>query len=162
MERMTTKESWQVGPAWSPDGTKIAYASDEGGMYDIWVAGIEVVLPPVIKEMPVPVPALVTVEEIAPRAVEVTVVDVAEQRSRQEEEQKEPVLRLQEESEDDLVLQAPSPSAVDEPSTSKAKWREMLILAGILGFSALAVEAFSRVKFRLELRFLGHYRRVSL
>ena len=32
-----TEEKWYRKPAWSPDGGQIAYASNHGGSYSIWV-----------------------------------------------------------------------------------------------------------------------------
>lgn len=43
--------AWQIQPRFSPDGTRIAYCSDEGGGDNLWVAGIDGSDPkPVTKE----------------------------------------------------------------------------------------------------------------
>jgi DNA-binding winged helix-turn-helix (wHTH) protein len=37
LTRLTFDEGLQAGPTWSPDGRFIAYSSDRGGKFDIWV-----------------------------------------------------------------------------------------------------------------------------
>jgi Tol biopolymer transport system component/DNA-binding winged helix-turn-helix (wHTH) protein len=37
MSRLTFDEGLQIGATWSPDGRSIAYSSDRGGKFDIWV-----------------------------------------------------------------------------------------------------------------------------
>ena len=37
LTRLTSDDGLQTGAAWSPDGRLIAYASDRGGKFDIWV-----------------------------------------------------------------------------------------------------------------------------
>ena len=36
-EHLTDNDSLDTSPAWSPDGTQIAFVSDRGGNYDIWL-----------------------------------------------------------------------------------------------------------------------------
>ena len=40
LTRLTSDEGLQTGATWSPDGRYIAYSSDRGGKYDIWVQQI--------------------------------------------------------------------------------------------------------------------------
>ncbi|HYK34454.1 winged helix-turn-helix domain-containing protein [Alloacidobacterium sp.] len=40
LTRLTSDEGLQAGATWSPDGRFIAYSSDRGGKYDIWVQQI--------------------------------------------------------------------------------------------------------------------------
>jgi Tol biopolymer transport system component/DNA-binding winged helix-turn-helix (wHTH) protein len=40
LTRLTSDEGLQTGATWSPDGRFIAYSSDRGGKYDIWVQQI--------------------------------------------------------------------------------------------------------------------------
>jgi TolB protein len=37
LTRLTANEAFDYGPAWSPDGQKIAFASDRDGLFDIYV-----------------------------------------------------------------------------------------------------------------------------
>ena len=39
--QLTTDPAIDAGPAWSPDGTQIAFDSDRSGNSDIWVLTIE-------------------------------------------------------------------------------------------------------------------------
>jgi len=41
LRRLTFEPGLQSGATWSPDGAFIAYSSDRGGMFDIWVQGID-------------------------------------------------------------------------------------------------------------------------
>jgi Tol biopolymer transport system component len=41
MRRLTSSPAWDVFPAWSPDGRKIAFDSDRMGNFDIWVIEVE-------------------------------------------------------------------------------------------------------------------------
>jgi Tol biopolymer transport system component/DNA-binding winged helix-turn-helix (wHTH) protein len=41
LRRLTFDSGLQSGVTWSPDGTSIAYSSDFGGSYDIWVQAID-------------------------------------------------------------------------------------------------------------------------
>jgi len=36
LEQLTTNEAWNIEPAWSPDGSKLAFSSNRSGNYDIW------------------------------------------------------------------------------------------------------------------------------
>ena len=40
-ERLTDSAGDDREPAWSPDGTRIAFASDRGGTYDLWLLTVE-------------------------------------------------------------------------------------------------------------------------
>jgi len=37
LKQLTSHEAWDIEPAWSPDGTKIAFSSNRSGNYDVWV-----------------------------------------------------------------------------------------------------------------------------
>ena len=41
LTRLTFDDGLQIGATWSPDGRYIAYASDRGGKFDIWVQQVE-------------------------------------------------------------------------------------------------------------------------
>ena len=38
-EQLTNFKGLNGAPAWSPDGNTVAYWSDEGGEYNLWLAG---------------------------------------------------------------------------------------------------------------------------
>ena len=40
LTRLTSDDGLQTGATWSPDGRFIAYSSDRGGKFDIWVQQI--------------------------------------------------------------------------------------------------------------------------
>jgi WD40-like Beta Propeller Repeat/Transcriptional regulatory protein, C terminal len=45
LKRLTFDAGLQFGPTWSPDGRFIAYSSDRGGKFDIWVQQVGAVTP---------------------------------------------------------------------------------------------------------------------
>jgi Tol biopolymer transport system component/DNA-binding winged helix-turn-helix (wHTH) protein len=45
LKRLTFDAGLQSGPSWSPDGRLIAYSSDRGGKFDIWVQQVGAVSP---------------------------------------------------------------------------------------------------------------------
>lgn len=54
LKRLTFDAGLQFGPTWSPDGRFIAYSSDRGGKFDIWVQQIGAVTPVRITTRPGP------------------------------------------------------------------------------------------------------------
>jgi DNA-binding winged helix-turn-helix (wHTH) protein len=52
LKRLTFDAGLQFGPTWSPDGRFIAYSSDRGGKFDIWVQQIGTVSPVKISTQP--------------------------------------------------------------------------------------------------------------
>jgi Tol biopolymer transport system component/DNA-binding winged helix-turn-helix (wHTH) protein len=52
LKRLTFDAGLQFGPTWSPDGRFIAYSSDRGGKFDIWVQQVGAVTPVKITTRP--------------------------------------------------------------------------------------------------------------
>lgn len=52
LTRLTFEAGLQFGPTWSPDGKFIAYSSDRGGKFDIWVQQVGAVNPVKITTRP--------------------------------------------------------------------------------------------------------------
>jgi Tol biopolymer transport system component/DNA-binding winged helix-turn-helix (wHTH) protein len=52
LERLTFDAGLQFGPTWSPDGRFVAYSSDRGGKFDIWVQQVGTITPVKITTRP--------------------------------------------------------------------------------------------------------------
>jgi len=37
LSQLTSSDAWDIEPAWSPDGSKLAFSSNRSGSYDIWI-----------------------------------------------------------------------------------------------------------------------------